>query len=160
MAQNLVDVLIQEHQEVMNGLNSIMERGAPPERGTRNPEFDRVHSMFLQHAHGEEEAFYPRIRDEMPDMVRDALNEHEKVRTQMQELASQWHEESEWKSRLQEVKGNIQHHVEDEEQKIFPRTRDMFSTQELEQMAQQFEGAKQRTPGISAAAPGRAEAAR
>ncbi len=160
MAQNIIDVLMQEHQEVMNGLNTIMERGTTPERGTRNMEFDRVHRMFLQHAHGEEEAFYPRIRNDTPDMIQDALNEHEKVRIQMQELSSQWHEESEWKSRLQEVKGNIQHHVNDEEQKIFPRTRDMFSTQELEQMAQKFEDAKQRAPEMAAAAPGRAEAAR
>ena len=160
MAQSIIDVLKQEHQELMNGLNNVMERGAPPEKGTRNQEFERVHRMFLQHAHGEEEAFYPRVREDMPDLIRDALNEHEKVRTQMQELSSQWHEESEWKNRLQEMKGNIQHHVNDEEQKIFPRTRDMFNTQELEQMAQQFEDAKQRAPGMTAAAPGRAEAAR
>ncbi|HZD42614.1 MAG TPA: hemerythrin domain-containing protein, partial [Methanomicrobiales archaeon] len=104
--------------------------------------------------------FYPRLRPEMPDLVNEALREHQEIRTHMQQAMANLSDQQEAMRHIQDLKEAILHHVGEEQDKIFPRVREAFTSEQLEDMAVDFEDAKQRAPSIGAVIPGRAEASR
>ena len=160
MAQDILDVLATEHLEVKDGLNRVLESGSPMQGGAINSELVLVERMTVKHLYGEEEVFYPRIRSDMPDLVNASLHEHQEIRTHMRQAMANLSDQQMAMRHLQDLKQAILHHVGEEQDKIFPRVREAFTSQQLEDMAVDFEDAKQRAPSIGAAIPGRAEASR
>ena len=156
MVQNIVDVLKQEHREVINGLNRIVQSKGTMQRDLMDRELQRVQQLTVQHLTGEEGGFYPRLQPYMPGPVQEALREHQEIRTHMQQAMSA-SEQGEMMRHLEMLMQAVQHHVEEEE-KIFPRVIETFDSQRLAEMAHTFEDAKRQAPGMGM--PGWAEAAR
>lgn len=108
-------------------------------------------SLFLQlrqeldlHLTAEEEVMYPRTEAyaELEDLTRDSLEEHQEVRSLLEHISSLSPEESEWNELVLELKECIQHHVEDEENKLFPEMKDLLGEEELVRLGHNFEHSK------------------
>jgi hemerythrin superfamily protein len=80
--------------------------------------------------------------EELKEMVAESLQEHNNVKTLLQEMATLSDSEA-FQDKLEELIDNVEHHAEDEEEgKMFPKVRELVSANELEKLGAQLQAAK------------------
>jgi hemerythrin superfamily protein len=136
-----LELLKQDHQKV----KELFQQAD----GTRDPNekkrvFDQIETELETHAHIEETVFYPTLekREELKDMVAEALEEHQEVKALLEEMEDLQSDSGELESKLQELQETVGHHVEEEEGEMFLKVRELFPEEELEQLGSQLEAAK------------------
>ena len=138
---NALDILKQDHQKVKGLFQEVTHAD---DIRKRKDLFDRIDTELEIHAHIEETVFYPAIEDheELRDMVAEALEEHAQAKTLLDELEEMGADNHEFGSKLQQLIEAVEHHVEEEEGEMFPKIREVFEEDELEQLGQDLESAK------------------
>ena len=138
---NALEMLKQDHQKV-KGLFQEVSRAS--DEAKRKELFDKIDTELQIHTHIEETVFYPALdeHEELREMVAEALEEHQEAKTMLDELEDLGAESHDFGSKLQELIEAIEHHVEEEEGEMFPKIRQLFDEDELEQLGQELESAK------------------
>ena len=138
---NALKVLEQDHQKV-KGL--FQELGRASDQNKRKELFDKIDTELEIHAHIEETVFYPAIEQhgELSEMVAEALEEHQEAKALLEELEEMGSENHEFGSTVQELMEGVEHHVQEEEGEMFPKVREVFDEDELEQLGQELESAR------------------
>jgi hemerythrin superfamily protein len=106
--------------------------------------FTQIKTELETHASIEESVFYPAMQryEELKEMVAESLQEHNNVKTLLQEMATLSDSEA-FQDKLEELIDNVEHHAEDEEEgKMFPKVRELVSANELEKLGAQLQAAK------------------
>jgi hemerythrin superfamily protein len=138
---NALEILKHDHQKVKE---LFQEATHVSDTSKRKDLFDKIDTELEIHAHIEETVFYPAVEDheELKDMVAEALEEHEEAKTLLEELEEIGVDSHEFGSKLQQLIEAVEHHVEEEEGEMFPKIREVFEEDELEQLGQDLESAK------------------
>jgi hypothetical protein len=126
---DVLDLLTSQHSEV-DELFEQIESG----KGDRAVLFATLADKLAAHATVEEKIFYPAaMAQETSEMLHESVEEHleiKRVLADMLELDPEADEDS-FMAKLSVLKENISHHAhEEEEDKLFPRLRKLFSTDE------------------------------
>jgi hemerythrin-like domain-containing protein len=137
-------LLKEDHDKVkklLTELDSTTERGVK----TREDLYSKVHRELQVHESIEEEILYPALKEhpKAKDLVLEAYEEHHVVDTVMGELDATPVEDETWGAKLTVMKENVEHHIEEEEQEMFQRARQIFDAEELDQLGQRMEARKQ-----------------
>ncbi|MBV9960360.1 MAG: hemerythrin domain-containing protein [Acidobacteria bacterium] len=148
---NAIELLKQDHEKV----SGIFEKLEPTtERGlkTREELFTQLKQELDVHAAIEEEIFYPAIKDadETHEITLEAYEEHAVVKRLLKELAAEPKDTEEWKAKLTVLKENVEHHVEEEEGEMFPKARKVLGEDQIEQLGERLEAAKQQKTSAAA----------
>ncbi len=88
---------------------------------------DRIIEELSVHAAIEEQLFYPVIRSTVPeteDLTLEALEEHHIVKWVLSELERMSPEDERFDAKVTVLMENVRHHVEEEEDDLFPMVRD------------------------------------
>ncbi|MDN7024322.1 hemerythrin domain-containing protein [Methanoculleus sp. FWC-SCC1] len=144
MARNVIDILKQEHEEVLSMLEKLSSKGV----SDRSSMYSSMKSALLPHMEGEEKAVYPGFEQAgMHDKVLESIEEHNAVKSLISQLdnASMSNEDV-WVAKIKVIRENVQHHVKEEEEEIFPKARQSMSSSDLEEMGNKFEEAKGKVP--------------
>jgi hemerythrin superfamily protein len=138
---NALEVLKQDHQKVKILFQDMRQT---TDQTKRKDLFDKIDTELEIHSHIEKTVFYPAIEDheELKDMVAEAVEEHQEAATLLKELEELGAESHDFGSKLQELIDAVGHHVEEEEGEMFPKVREVFDEDELEQLGQELESAK------------------
>jgi hemerythrin superfamily protein len=141
VSMNALEMLKQDHQKV-KGL--FQEASQADDQNKQKELFKKIDTELGIHANIEETIFYPALEghDELRDMVAVARGEHEEVKALLEDLDGIGTETDEFESQLQSLMESVEHHVEEEEQKMFPKVRAIFDEKELEQLGKKLESAK------------------
>jgi hemerythrin-like domain-containing protein len=97
------------------------------------------------HAQLEENVFYPAVNEETeegPELVKEALEEHETVKTLIQELRAMVPEDQEFDTQFTALMHNVEHHVEEEEAEMFP-VAEVELEEDLNDMMEEMQELKQ-----------------
>jgi len=131
----LFDVLKSEHQEVKELLNQIQETG--DEEGNL---FEEVRRKLELHMNGEEKYFYPEMGDyeELKELIIEAYEEHEAAQSVLRKLRWITFTDIGFKARIKVLKDLIEHHIEEEENEIFPAIEQIVSEDQLEKIEQDY----------------------
>ena len=139
-----LELLKQDHQKV----KELFERGQETEDKKQQRQiFKEIKSELETHARIEETIFYPAMEEheELKDMVLESLEEHKQMKTVLREMARLSTSSERFKPKFKVLKDNVEHHaVEEEEGKMFPKVRKLISRNELEELGQELEAAKQK----------------
>jgi iron-sulfur cluster repair protein YtfE (RIC family) len=148
MAQNIIDILEQEHEVVLSQLAELSSMGI----SDREQKYDLLKQNLTSHFTGEEQIIYPVLEEAgMQDVVLEAIEEHNAVRTLLDRLDSvSWSEEDVWVAKLRVILRNIEDHISGEEDEIFPQMEAEMSSRELSSLGSQYEEAKRRTMPVAA----------
>ncbi|HYF57477.1 MAG TPA: hemerythrin domain-containing protein [Burkholderiaceae bacterium] len=150
------ELLIQDHQEALQ-LAERIERSDDPAEAEQL--FVQLREAIVKHSRGEERILYPALEDsgdeEAAEMAREAAVEHELVDLLFDRMTRMRSGSDNWKARASVVKELLEHHVEEEQEEVFPRMDALFDEQELQQMGERFRTYKERFR-MPAAAGGRA----
>lgn len=149
MAQNVIDILKQEHEMVLSMLSELASKGI----SGREQKYESLKENLMPHMIGEEQALYPRLKEEaeMRDMVLESIEEHGAVKTLLGQLDSaSSSEEDSWVAKLKVIQENVDHHISEEEKKIFPQMQQKMSSDELSSLGSRYEEAKRSAMPVAA----------
>jgi hemerythrin superfamily protein len=97
------------------------------------------------HAEIEEQLFYPAVRDakQTHDIVLESFQEHAQVKKVLADLASTDKKTEDWLAGLKVLMEDVQHHVGEEENELFPKVKDkVLSKEELDDLGVRMEELK------------------
>lgn len=101
------------------------------------------------HAAIEEQHFYPTVRTQAPDIADDVLEgleEHHIVKWVLSELEGMAPEAERFDAKVKVLIENVRHHVEEEEQEMFPAVRQAMGRKQLQVLGATMEQAKAISP--------------
>lgn len=142
---NVLDVLHDDHA-VAERLFSEILRTSSADKGRREELFHTLKEALIKHSHAEEKVFYPELRDKKPshDMIEHGLDEHhqvEKLLSQMDKIPA---DSDDWLDTLESIHAKVKDHVEEEENDIFPKARQLLGDGELNKLTDRFMRTKER----------------
>lgn len=131
--ETIYDILKAEHDQVADLLQQALS-------DVSKVSFLKIKIKTDPHMIGEEQLFYPRLKENegLRELVSHACEEHNEAKMLLCEMENMDERDEAWASKLSELKRSIDHHVEEEESKVFERARDVLSQQEAEEIAQQY----------------------
>ena len=141
---NAFTLLKADHEKVAGILEKIDET---TERATKGREelFAQLKNELDVHARIEEEILYPALEEyeETRDISLEAYEEHALVKQLLEELAAAPKDDELWTAKFTVLKENVEHHVEEEEGEMFQKARKVLSEDEIEELGNRLQQAKQ-----------------
>ncbi|MGH8162311.1 MAG: hemerythrin domain-containing protein [Gammaproteobacteria bacterium] len=140
MADTIYDVLKKEHDEAKEILEKLVATSTDDAK-TRRDVGGKLIAELISHHEAESQTLYQRLMDfeDLRDHVEEHQDEHEEANKELRALLDVDVEEAAWLERLKEIKEAVEHHIEDEEERLFPEAREHLDESEAEELAGQFE---------------------
>lgn len=141
---NLYELLHRDHERVRE-LFSQLERTVEEDGGHREHLFSALQRELDVHTQAEEKFFYSQLKgeDETREIVLESLDEHKDVRKMLGEIEAMDNSGAEWIVKLRILKENVEHHVAEEENELFPRARKILQEDEAAGIAEDIESFKE-----------------
>lgn len=139
----IYDVLKKDH-EVLKGLLDRLVHSADADADERKSLISEIRDELIPHARAEEAVLYNSLRliDETKDLVMHGYTEHLEAETLLRSLQAMDAVDANWTSIARKLKDSIEHHVDEEEGKIFSAAQQVLAKEEAEAMAEAFEQMK------------------
>jgi hemerythrin-like domain-containing protein len=147
MERDAIALLKSDHDEVRKLLEKLASTTERAEK-TRTDVLKKVAAALAAHTTIEEEIFYPAFRDAGTKndeiMFFQAKEEHRAVdKLVLPDLQSTPVTSECFTGRVSVLRELIEHHVEEEEQEMFPRAKELLSTDQLTALGEQMAARKQ-----------------
>lgn len=118
-------------------------------KATTDPEkhrqlFEEIKAQLQLHTYIEETVLYPaftKYRD-LKDLVLEAYEEHTQIKRLINEISALSQDSERFDAKLKVMGENIEHHVREEEDDLFPRVIKLYDRERLERLGQELESAK------------------
>jgi hemerythrin-like domain-containing protein len=110
---------------------------------------DQICAELVKHSFIEETIFYPEARKQVPDSSSDVLEsveEHHVVAWLLSELAGLSPQDETFDAKVTVLIENVRHHIEEEENELFPEVRKALGRAKLAEIGEQMEQAKSQAP--------------
>jgi hemerythrin superfamily protein len=136
-----ISLLKNDHRKVEKIFSQI-------EKGTGNREqlFTELATELTVHAEIEEKLFYPAVKDakQTHDLVLESFEEHKQVKMVLADLGQADKTTETWLAGLKVLMEDVEHHVGEEENDLFPKVSKILSEQELKDLGARMEAMKMR----------------
>ena len=132
---NAFQLLKEDHQKV-SGIFQQLEPTTERAEKTRTELFAKLNQELTVHAKIEEAVFYPAIKQaaETREIVLEGFEEHHVIKMLLKELEAMPVDTEQWTAKLKVLQENVEHHVEEEEQEMFQKSREVLSEDEINQL--------------------------
>jgi hemerythrin superfamily protein len=143
-----ITLLKSDHKSV-NELFKKFEKAGDNAHKTKAKLVEQIIHELAIHAVIEEVAFYPFIKGvsaDLTDDVLESLEEHHVVKWLLSELETMSPKDERFDAKVTVLIENVRHHVEEEEQDMFPRVRKMLSRSDLQELGEALASAKKVAP--------------
>ena len=122
-------------------MKKIMDKIAKTSTGstaTRKKLFMQLKNELFAHAKVEEAVFYTSIqsRKNLKEEVLEAYNEHRMIAMLLDELDTIPKGNDQWLAKFHFLKELVEHHVEDEENEVFPKAEEILSDKKAEELGE------------------------
>ncbi|MDP2310221.1 MAG: hemerythrin domain-containing protein [Pseudomonadota bacterium] len=131
----ILEILKREHQEA-SALMDLVEQSHPGGRA-RTATFEKLASSLLAHLAGEDDVLYPALEklEGTHDMALEAREEHHVIELLVAELRAEQTRGEAWMAKFHVLTENVEHHVREEEEKFFPKSRTVLAVELQVEMA-------------------------
>ncbi len=141
-------VLLKTDHKTVEKLFKQFEKLGDGAKKTKRKLVDQILDELAVHATIEEEHFYPEIRrqvEDIDDTVLEGYEEHHIFELTMLELRELDVEAENFDAKVTVLIEMVRHHVEEEEQEMFPKVRESMGRAELRELGDALEQAKATT---------------
>lgn len=141
---NIYDALKADHLELKEVLNELVN--LEQDDDYRMILIEQIVSSLIPHSRAEESVFYNSIRAVSSDNspVMHSYKEHLEAETLLRTLQVKDKANFDWKNTAIKLKKSLEHHIQEEENRIFVEARKYFSNEEADMMGEAFLKMKQR----------------
>lgn len=141
---NAVELLKTDHDKV----EELFEKVKANEDGNNEATFRKIKQELDVHAHIEEMIFYPHLLEkgdkELKKIVREGIEEHRQVKMFLAELDALSGDTAKFQAKLQVLMEDVEHHVKEEEDEMFPMVEDQIDAEMLQRLGALMDGEKVR----------------
>ena len=141
-----IEILKKDHKDALDLIERIENAAGDAGAESRVKLFDDLKEALTLHTRAEEKVFYPELEDfsETSALIEESYKEHRKVSEILSKMDNLKTEPigSEWKLLFDELKQNVEHHVQEEEGVLFPLAEKLLSHTELRDMFLEIERIK------------------
>ncbi len=139
---NAVELLINDHAVVADLFKEV--------KATKESEhpaiFVKIKAELEVHTHIEETIFYPKLRaegkKELVDIVLEGIEEHRQIKMFLKELDALANDSEKFEPKLTVLIEDVEHHVKEEEEEMFPMVEDQFDAEVLDELGAAMEAEK------------------
>ena len=133
---NAVDMLESQHREV-EALFAKLDKADRAER--KQNLFSQIADKLAVHASIEEQAFYPAVKAKRTeDILLESLEEHLGIKRVLADLIDIDAADDTFDAKAKVLKEQVEHHVGEEEDDLFPKVKKLFDEDTLIAIAQQM----------------------
>lgn len=136
---DVLEILKEDHERV----DALFEqlRSASGSSDWRGP-FEQIRMELELHTHIEETVFYPAFNryDDIKPMIDEAYEEHAEVKSLLSEIDGIRGEYP--KDKIETLIESVEHHVEEEENELFPKIREVMKQPERERLGRHLQAAR------------------
>jgi hemerythrin superfamily protein len=140
-AVNALKLLETQHREVEDLFEEFESAGEGAKK-TKERIFKQVADALAIHAEIEEKLFYPEAKQassELEDLLRESVEEHLAAKRLIADLLQSRPEDEQFDARMQVLKEQVEHHVEEEEEELFPKVKQAMDGDALEDLGGRME---------------------
>jgi hemerythrin superfamily protein len=135
-------MLVADHNRV-KGLFARYKKAHEAENVKESAVFaSKIMEELRVHTAIEEEVFYPAVHEmsgELADAVDEGVEEHHVVKILLDEIEALKPGSDEWTAKMTVVIESVEHHVEEEEEEMFPKVRSHSSAARREELGDELE---------------------
>lgn len=134
----IYEVLKKDHDIVKELLRKLVTLQEGDE--SRGSLIAKIRDELISHSRAEESVFYNSLRsmDLAKDVVMDGYQEHMEAEASLRLLQVKDKIDADWKKTAMKLKESVEHHVSEEEEKVFNVAKEFFSDREAEMMGNAF----------------------
>ena len=140
---NAVELLKEDHDVVRKLFQDVKESDE-----SKHPAiFKKIKAELDVHAHIEETIFYPKLQadgdKELVDIVLEGIEEHRQMKMFLSQLADLTEGSEQFEPKLKVLMEDTDHHVKEEEDKMFPLVKEQFDSSTLNQLGDKMVAEKE-----------------
>jgi hemerythrin superfamily protein len=134
----IYQTLKKDHQEVKSLFNELLSLNEND--NYRHTLIDKIASELIPHARAEEAVFYNTLRacDADTGTIMHSFKEHMESETLLRTLQAKDKIDLDWKKTAIKLLESLEHHIQEEEGKVFALAKNILSTEEATQIEQAF----------------------
>jgi iron-sulfur cluster repair protein YtfE (RIC family) len=140
-------------------VSELFEQVKSTEESKHGQLFERIKEELDIHTHIEETIFYPKMKEEgneeLKDIILEGIEEHRQVKMFLRELDSLADDSEKFEPKLKVLMEDVEHHVEEEEGEMFTLIEDQFDSEVLEELGAAMEAEKKSFKSERSASAGR-----
>ena len=144
-AMKVTNILRKDHR-LVSGMIMTLEMTPKINGMMRRSLFSQIRRQLLVHAQAEEDVLYPAVRNmrigNAEQLVQDSTKEHDNIKRLLQEIDRLDPVTDEFDGKVADLRRTIQHHVEDEEGKVFPMLERQWTVEQLQQVGKRLHNRK------------------
>src|SRR5437762_13677398 len=111
---NAIDVLKKDHQEVHQFFLEYMSMGEG-DFARREELFQEIDKVLLIHTDAEEQIFYPALEKHSPDLIQEAMSEHQEVKQLLAELLDLEIDDEAFDNHMTTLMEKVEGHVQEKD---------------------------------------------
>lgn len=134
-----IQLLMQDHRKVEQLFAQVQKSSDPLQIKQLAL---KIETELTVHAEVEEKIFYPAVRLQAPDLIKEAYHEHGEAKLLLNEIAGADPTTPEGQQYMKKLMQAIQHHVQEEEGQLFKKVQKAMDNQTLLQLGHQMQDAK------------------
>ena len=141
---DIYSYLKKDHRKVSDMMEQLV---AARSLSRREDLFYDIMEELTLHAETEQATFYAALEDadEAAERIEDAEEEHDEIKDYLKRLSNMSMESEKWLITFGELKHAVEHHVEEEEGRVFEKARQVLSDDEAEELAEEMDRLKAET---------------
>lgn len=141
-ATNIYDAIKADHDHHRALIDTIADTSG--DSAKRQEAWDEFYHHVKSHAAAEEETFYSKLISKTwgQDAARHSVHEHQQLDDLMEELREMDMSSPAWLQKFKDLRHEYIHHIEEEEDEVFTRAREVISEDEIEGYGKRFEARK------------------
>ena len=142
-------VLLKDDHATVKRLFREFERGGKGPSKKKQKAVNQIIEELSRHAFIEEEVFYPEAKaavEAAEDTVLESVEEHHIVAWTLSELQDMPPEDERYEAKVSVLIELVREHIKEEEGELFPKVRKALSRNELRELGERMEQAKERAP--------------
>ena len=128
---NAIELLEKQHKEV----KGLLDKCEKAEGEEKRALFEKIADDLAIHAAIEEQHFYPATKAaRTEELLHEAVEEHLSVKRIIADLLEMEPSDAQFDAKIQVLKEQVEHHVEEEEGELFPKVKKLLSEDDLDDL--------------------------
>lgn len=147
---DIFDAIKTDHDRHRDLLDKIASTSGDSQ--DRRDAWDDFYREVKSHAAAEEETFYSRMIEKTwgQDMARHSVHEHQELDDLLEELNQMDMAEGAWLQKFKTLRHDYEHHIDEEEEDLFKRAREVLSKDAIQAAGPEFAKRKEEERGLIA----------
>ncbi len=135
---NAIELLLEDHTELRTYFGEFK---AADSDDKKHQIFKDIKAKLDVHTHIEEKVFYPKVmeHEELEDITKEGIEEHHLGDVFVREISNLVEDSEKFDPKMEVLIESTEHHLMEEEGKMFPKVKKLFSDSELEELGKKMQ---------------------